>query len=110
MSITADLNTMPLAELKALKGRIDRAISEFDDRRRQAAMLALAETARSHGFTLVDLLGEASTAVKQPRAPAVAKYADPKDPSRTWSGRGKRPRWFRAALDAGISDDAMRIS
>ena len=109
MSNTAELNEMSLPELKSLKGRIDRAIAEFDDRRRQAAMLALAKAARSHGFTLADLLGEAVT-VKQPRAAAVAKYADPKDPSRTWSGRGKRPLWFRAAMEAGISDDAMRIS
>jgi DNA-binding protein H-NS len=29
------------------------------------------------------------------------KYRNPSDPSETWSGRGKQPRWLAAALNAG---------
>ena len=29
------------------------------------------------------------------------KYRNPSDPSETWSGRGKQPRWLMAALEAG---------
>ena len=29
------------------------------------------------------------------------KYRNPADHEQTWSGRGKRPRWFHAALAAG---------
>src|SRR6202035_5756064 len=29
------------------------------------------------------------------------KYRNPSDPSETWSGRGKQPRWLTAALNAG---------
>jgi DNA-binding protein H-NS len=29
------------------------------------------------------------------------KYRNPSDPSETWSGRGKQPRWLNAALEAG---------
>jgi DNA-binding protein H-NS len=29
------------------------------------------------------------------------KYRNPKEPSETWSGRGKQPRWLKAALSAG---------
>ncbi|UPK05865.1 H-NS histone family protein [Bradyrhizobium sp. 170] len=34
--------------------------------------------------------------------PAVLpKYRNPSDPSETWSGRGKTPRWIKAALASG---------
>jgi DNA-binding protein H-NS len=29
------------------------------------------------------------------------KYRNPDEPSETWSGRGKQPRWLAAALKAG---------
>ncbi|MGL3107834.1 H-NS histone family protein [Bradyrhizobium sp. BR 1432] len=31
----------------------------------------------------------------------LPKYRNPKDPSETWSGRGKQPRWLKAQLRAG---------
>lgn len=36
---------------------------------------------------------------KYPRV--FPKYRNPKEPSETWSGRGKRPRWLAAALNNG---------
>ncbi len=42
--------------------------------------------------------------------PSVAKYRNPDDPSETWSGHGKRPRWLVALLDAGKQIDDFRIS
>jgi DNA-binding protein H-NS len=36
---------------------------------------------------------------KYPRV--FPKYRNPKQPSETWSGRGKRPRWLAAALNNG---------
>ena len=36
---------------------------------------------------------------KYPRV--YPKYRNPKEPSETWSGRGKQPRWLAAALKTG---------
>ena len=36
---------------------------------------------------------------KYPRV--FPKYQNPKEPSETWSGRGKQPRWLSAELKAG---------
>ena len=36
------------------------------------------------------------------------KYSNPDDPSQTWSGRGRRPRWVTQALEAGRSLDDLR--
>ena len=38
---------------------------------------------------------------KYPRV--LPKYQNPNEPSETWSGRGKQPRWLTAALKTGQS-------
>ncbi|MEX1826403.1 H-NS histone family protein [Luteibacter yeojuensis] len=48
---------------------------------------------------------------KSKRAGTVvaAKYRDPSNPENTWSGRGKRPRWFNDALKAGKKEKDLLI-
>ncbi|WP_407118094.1 H-NS family nucleoid-associated regulatory protein [Bradyrhizobium sp. LMG 9283] len=38
---------------------------------------------------------------RRPYPPVLPKYQNPKNPSETWSGRGKQPRWLKAQLRAG---------
>ncbi|MFB6449807.1 H-NS histone family protein [Bradyrhizobium tunisiense] len=38
---------------------------------------------------------------RRPYPPVLQKYQNPKNPSETWSGRGKQPRWLKAQLRAG---------
>lgn len=39
------------------------------------------------------------------------KYHNPNQPSQTWSGRGRRPRWVRSLLaDGKTKQDLLRIS
>ena len=37
------------------------------------------------------------------------KYRNPNEPSETWSGRGKQPRWLTAALKNGHTIDEFAI-
>jgi DNA-binding protein H-NS len=46
--------------------------------------------------------------VHEPRKVAP-KYRNPNEPSETWSGRGKRPRWLTQALLAGQKIDDFVI-
>ena len=101
-----DLNEYSLKQLKELHQQVLRAISTFEDRRKREAIAALEEKARELGFTFAELSGVAPT---RKRAPATAKYANPADKSETWSGRGRKPRWFDAALKAGKQPEDMAI-
>jgi DNA-binding protein H-NS len=38
------------------------------------------------------------------------KYVNPENPAQTWSGRGNRPGWLDAALDAGHDLESLMIS
>ena len=101
-----DLNSLSLKELKDLQSSVTKAVNGFDDRKRKAALSQVEETARALGFTLSELTG---TAVTRKRSPAVPKFANPADTSETWSGRGRKPRWYAAALKSGTSPDQMAI-
>ena len=101
-----NLNSLSLKELKELQSQVAKAVSSFEDRKKREAITALEETARANGFTLAELTGATIT---RKRSPAVAKYANPADKSDTWSGRGRKPRWFVAVLAAGKRPEDVAI-
>ena len=101
-----NLNDVSLKELKDLQVQVSKAISSFEDRKKKDAIAELEEVARAKGFTLAELTG--ATIVRK-RAPASAKFANPADKSDTWSGRGRKPRWYEAALKNGMTPADLAI-
>ena len=101
-----DLNSMSLKELKDLQGQVARAIANYEDRKKKQALAELEEKAREMGFSLAELTG---TVAPRNRAPASAKFANPANPADTWSGRGRKPRWFAEALAAGKKPEDMAV-
>ena len=70
----------------------------------------LTAIARDEGFSIEELFGEGRPRVSGNKGRAVpAKYRNPFDETQTWSGRGKRPRWFVDALDQGKQVSDMLI-
>ena len=84
-----------------------KAISTYEDRHKAEARAKLDVIAKEMGYSLADLIG---TEVKPTRAPAAAKYRHPENLSLTWSGRGRKPLWFVAALDTGKTPEDLAIS
>ena len=101
-----DLNSLSMKELKELQSQVAKAIAEFEERRKRQALAELEEKAKAMGFSLAELTGAVKT---RKRSPSVAKYANPADASETWSGRGRKPRWFSEALAKGKKPDDMAI-
>lgn len=100
-----DIDNLSLKELQDLRVKVERAISGFEERKRREAYAAVEAAAREHGFSLTEL-----TAAKVGRrgGKVAPKYANPLDPTQTWTGRGRRPQWVQEALGAGRSlDDLM---
>jgi DNA-binding protein H-NS len=46
----------------------------------------------------------------QPSPKGGPKYRNPEDPTITWSGRGRHPRWLNELLAAGRAIDDFRIA
>lgn len=103
-------------ELLALRNAIDKALAKIEKKRKVDARKAIAAEARKHGFSLGELVGGASekpAAKPKSRAkakkPAPAKYRDPDAKTNTWSGKGRPPRWYKAAIDAGVDPKSLEI-
>jgi DNA-binding protein H-NS len=102
-----DVETLSLKELKSLQKDLAKAISNFEDRKKCDARSKLEGIAKEMGYSLAELVG---TDVKPTRAPAAAKYRHPDNSDLTWSGRGRKPLWFVAALDAGKSPEDLAVN
>jgi DNA-binding protein H-NS len=46
---------------------------------------------------------------RRPYPPVFPKFKNPEDPSETWAGRGKQPRWLKKQLRSGKRIDDFRI-
>lgn len=108
--MTINLEEMSLVELKDLKVRINKALVTVEDRERKAALAAVDEVVRQHGFTsYADLLVHGRKATRSAAQSLAPKYRNPLDESQTWSGRGRHPQWVSQALAEGRSLGEMQI-
>ena len=101
-----DLDSLSVQDLKDLQRDVQKALANFEERRRKEALLALEETARGFGFTVADLV---SLKAVRKRGPVAPKYANPENPADTWSGRGRKPRWFALAVASGKTQADLRM-
>ena len=58
------------------------------------------------GFSLAELVG---IEPKGRRRPSTAKYRHPKNTDLTWSGRGRKPKWFIDHLNAGKDPSELAV-
>jgi DNA-binding protein H-NS len=69
---------------------------------------------QSEGLTTDEFFGQGSPRgggrSKNKGVKVKPKYRNLLDPAQTWTGRGKRPRWFVAALAEGKTDQDMLIA
>ncbi|MGH8041104.1 MAG: H-NS family nucleoid-associated regulatory protein [Rudaea sp.] len=102
--VLKNLNKKQLAEL------IQRASSrsrELDAAEMDKVRADVRAYSKSLGYTIEQLFGGRGR--KKQRRKAAPKYRNPADSSQTWSGRGKRPRWFNAAIKAGRKEKDLLI-
>lgn len=99
------LDQMTLEELKQLEKDVTKAIKSFETRKKREALEAVEAKALEMGFSLAEL-----TSGAKPKTVAAAKYRHPENPSKTWSGRGRKPKWFLEAIEAGASEESLLIS
>ena len=104
--MTMDIDKLSLNELRDLQTQVGRAIARYEERRKRDAMADLEARARALGFSLGELMGMEPV---RRRRPGPAKFVNPSDANKTWSGRGRRPRWLEAAIKSGMSLDDLRV-
>jgi DNA-binding protein H-NS len=94
--------TMPLDDLWRLHEEVMSNLASKLEVQKQEIERRLVELASNHGSA-------DNNPQRRPYPKVRPKFQNPQEPSKTWSGRGKQPRWFGQLLDAGKSLDELRI-
>lgn len=109
-----DLKSMSRKELEKLKTNIDKALEKIAAKDKKSALAAAQKAAAAHGFSLAEITGNTVETVKRktkaaPKKASAPKYRNPAEPEQTWTGKGRQPEWFKAAIAEGTSPDKMEI-
>ena len=100
-----DLEKMSAEELRALIADAQKALKTIDSRRKAEAKRAAEKAAKEYGFSLDEILTAGGTKGSK----GAPRYANPADPSQTWTGRGRKPNWVNDALAKGMSIDDLAL-
>lgn len=104
-----DLSKYGIKDLQELKKDIDKEISSRRKQEEKKAREELKKVAAEYGFSLNELVGGQAAKPKS-RAKGTVKFRHPDDPSKTWSGRGRKPVWIKEWEAAGRSLDDLKAA
>ena len=110
-----DLKSMNRKELEKLLADVKKALQAAAARDRRNARKAAERAAAEYGFSLNELDDDKPAKVKKAKGakkakkPSKPKYADPSNSNATWTGKGRQPNWFRAAVEKGIDPATLEI-
>jgi DNA-binding protein H-NS len=104
-----DISKMTEAQLTALMGRIQARLSEMQLEKVARVRDQVMAMITSEGLDYAELMEHGAFARKKKRAKVKQKYRNPANAKETWSGRGRQPRWFAAAIKAGKKESSLRI-
>lgn len=114
--MAVDLKSMSRKQLEKHLKDVKKALQNVQARDRREAKRAAEKAAAEFGFSLNELTDTGKQPVKakktkrkssQPKS--APKFANPDDPKQTWTGKGRQPNWYRAAVAKGIAPESMSI-
>jgi DNA-binding protein H-NS len=100
-----DFQTMSLDELWTLHEKIGSLLVTKVEAEKRELEKRLGELTRRYGG---ESDGEGRPA-RRPYPKVFPKFQNPEQPSQTWAGRGKQPRWVLELLATGRTIEDLRI-
>ncbi|MEM9756704.1 MAG: H-NS histone family protein [Pseudomonadota bacterium] len=101
-----NLDKLSRDELLALRHSLEDALKASEKEAKKVALAAAQKAAAEHGFSLDEII----TGKKPAQGPKSApRFANPSDPTQTWTGRGRQPNWVKAALAEGKTLEDMAL-
>ena len=104
-----DITKLNGKQLNALQNKIASRLDEIQKNTLKDLRARIAAMVKEEGFTMDEVFGTRSKRGTKRGTKVPPKYRNPVDSLQTWSGRGKRPRWFDAALKSGKKEKDLLI-
>ena len=107
-----DLDAMSTDEMWQLHIEIGRFLSVRLNSEKRELEKRLARLRRENEMPQMEaeMVGQDTSRARRKYPRVLPKYQNPNEPSETWSGRGKQPRWLTAALKTGHTIEEFVIS
>jgi DNA-binding protein H-NS len=100
-----ELDRMSLRELQELEFKVRKARANVQERSKADLRKKVETMIADAGFKVSDIFGGRGGKGRK----VAAKYANPDNPSETWTGRGRKPRWLNAKLQDGAKIEKFLI-
>jgi len=105
-----ELDKLSADELKTAHHKIGKALESFHSRKIAEARAKAEVMMKELGVSLDEVFNLGGEGAQdKPKRIVAPKYIDPTDGSKTWTGRGKKPKWVEAQLEAGKTLDDLLI-
>lgn len=101
------LTELNLVQLNEVSEALNTRRSEVQAAEKEKLNQDIKEQIKKAGFNVEDFMGRGAGGTP---AQKTVKFQDPSNPNNTWGGRGKKPGWLVAQLDAGKNLDSFRIT
>lgn len=112
--MTIALEELTTAELETLIVEARAWIAKKQEAEVSAVYLQMVQLASGLGLSVDDVILRArrtgvAARIEKTKKPVAPRYRNPNNPSDTWTGRGKAPRWVAALQAQGVSLDSLLI-
>ena len=105
-----DLSKANLPELLALLGQVEDALKKKREEEKPRVLERIQKMAAETGLSVDEVARHLNPRARRKTVGKVApKYRDPKNPSNTWTGRGKKPKWLTAHIAQGGTVEECKI-
>jgi len=94
-------------ELHQLRKDIDKELRRRRKDDLKHAQREIKTVAEKYGFAIGDLVG--ASPARRGGGKGVVRFQNPSDPSKTWSGRGRKPAWIKEWEASGRSLDELQV-
>lgn len=98
-----------ISDLEALQKDIASAIEARKEKEVNDARIHVRELAASLGISLEELIAEPTKPNKKAVKKAEVKYRNPENHEQSWTGRGLKPKWLVAAIEAGATLESFAV-
>jgi DNA-binding protein H-NS len=105
-----DIKSLNHAQLGDLISRAQARQAELKSENAQKVRAKIVAMAQAEGLDLDEIMGRPSKGRGGSRGKVKPKYRNPADPSQKWSGRGRQPLWYAAAVKAGKKEKDLLIA
>jgi len=113
-AIQEQLEQLDLDGLKRVEKALEQERKRREKEARKQAQQEIREVAQRYGLGIDDLLAHVDTAKgskgkRKSQGKIPPKFRHPDDSSKTWTGRGRKPKWVQAWEEAGGDIETLRI-